>query len=115
MLHSTSASMKGVPIYRKWKMLALIGGKGCAIWEPSSSTSQNDLELGKIFKDHLVQSPCNDQGHFQRGWVAHSLVQPDFDCLQEWGIHSLSGQHAPAFHHSHCYSLSSSGCAENND
>ena len=32
------------------------------------------LELEETFKDHLVQLPCNEQGHPQLGQVAQTLV-----------------------------------------
>jgi len=58
--------------------------------------------LEGTFKGHLVQTPCNEQGHLQLDQVAWSPVQPGCDCFQGWGIHHLSGQHVPVFHQAHC-------------
>ena len=57
--------------------------------------------LEGTFKDHLVQSPCNEQGHLQLDQVAQSPVQPGLECSQGWGIYHLSGQPVPVFHHPH--------------
>ena len=38
------------------------------------------LELEWTFKGHLVQLPCNEQGH-----------PPCLESLQGWGIHNISG------------------------
>ena len=51
---------------------------------------------------HLVQPPCNQQGHLQLAQVAQSPVQPDLECFQGWGIYHLSGQSIPVFHHPRC-------------
>ena len=32
-----------------------------------------------------IQLTCRDQGHIQLDQVAQSPVQPDLECLQEWG------------------------------
>ena len=58
--------------------------------------------LEGTFKGHLVQPPCNEQGHLQLDQVAQSPVQPDLECFQGWGIYHLSGQPVPVFHHPHC-------------
>ena len=39
------------------------------------------FELGETLKGHLVQLPCNDQGHLQLDKGAGSLVQPDLERL----------------------------------
>ena len=39
------------------------------------------FELGETFKGHLVQLPCNEQGHFYLDQVAQSPVQPDLECF----------------------------------
>jgi len=57
------------------------------------------------FKGHLVQPPCNEQGHLQLSQVAQSPVQSDPECFQGWGICHLSGQPVPVPHHSHCKKL----------
>ena len=51
------------------------------------------------FKSHLVQPPCNKQGHLQLDQVAQSPIQPSLWCLQGQGIHHLSGQPVPVLHH----------------
>ena len=38
-------------------------------------------------KGHLVQPPCNEQGHLQLDQVAQSPVQPGVECFQGWGIY----------------------------
>ena len=43
------------------------------------------------FKDHLVQPPCSEQGHFQWDQVAQSPVQPGLECFHGWGIDHLTG------------------------
>jgi len=40
------------------------------------------LELEGTFKCHLVQLPCNEQGHPQLDQVAQSLVQPNLEYLE---------------------------------
>ena len=42
------------------------------------------FELEGTLKGHLVQLPCNEQGHLQLEQVAQSPVQPDLECLQGW-------------------------------
>ena len=49
------------------------------------------LELEGTFKGHLVQLPCNEQGHPQLDQIAQSLVQPGLESLQGWGTHHTSG------------------------
>ena len=60
------------------------------------------LELEGTFKGHLVQLPYNEQGHLQLDQDAQSLVHPDLECLQGWGIHHLSEQPVPVPHHAYC-------------
>ena len=60
------------------------------------------FEMEGILKGHLVQPPCNEQGHPQVDQVAQSPIQPDLGCLQGWGIHHLSGQPPPVPHHPDC-------------
>jgi len=59
------------------------------------------LELEGTLKDHLVQIPCNEEGHRQLKLVAQSPVPPDLECLQGWGILHLSGQPVPVLHYSY--------------
>jgi len=49
--------------------------------------------LERTFRGHLAQTPCSE--------VAQSPVQPGFKCFQGWGLHYLSGQPVPVFHHPH--------------
>ena len=42
------------------------------------------FELEGTFKGHLVQLPCNEQGHLQLDQIAQSPIQPDTECLQGW-------------------------------
>ena len=60
------------------------------------------FEMEGTLKGHLVQFPCNEQGHLQLSQVAQNLFQPDLECLQGWGIHLLSGQLVPLPHHPYC-------------
>lgn len=46
--------------------------------------------VGKTLKDPPVQLPCNKQEHLQLSHIAQVLVQPDFQCLQRWGIHLIA-------------------------
>jgi len=55
--------------------------------------------LKEIFKGHLVQPPCNKQGHLQLDEVAQRPIQSGLKCFQGWGIFHLSGQSVPVFHH----------------
>jgi len=41
---------------------------------------------------HLNPTPCYVQGHQPPDQAAQSHIQPDFECLQGWGIHNLLGQ-----------------------
>lgn len=38
--------------------------------------------LEGIFKGHLVQPPCKEQGHLQLDKMAQSPVQADLECFQ---------------------------------
>ncbi|KAK4807192.1 hypothetical protein QYF61_024312 [Mycteria americana] len=57
--------------------------------------------LEGTFKDHLVQPTCHGQGHLSLDQVAQSLIQPDLEHFQGWGIHNFSGQPVPVSHHPH--------------
>jgi len=63
------------------------------------------LELEGTIKGHLVQLPCNEQGHPQLDQVAQGLIQPCLESLQGWGIHHISEQPIPVPQHSHCKRL----------
>lgn len=41
--------------------------------------------LEGILGGHLVQPPCNEQGHPELDQVAQSLTQPDLEFFQGWG------------------------------
>ena len=58
--------------------------------------------LEGTFRGHLIQPPCHGQVHLPLDQVAQVLVQPDLECFKGWGIHHLSGQPVPGFHHPHC-------------
>jgi len=44
--------------------------------------------LEGTFKVHVDQAPCSEQRHLQLGQVAQSLIQPDLECFQGWGIYN---------------------------
>ena len=52
--------------------------------------------VGRDLKDHQLQPPCCRQDHQPPYLVldqaAQGPIQPGFEHLQGWGIHSLSGQ-----------------------
>jgi len=48
------------------------------------------FELEGILKGHLLQLPCNEQGHLQLDKIAQSPIQPDLECLQRQAIHHIS-------------------------
>ena len=52
----------------------------------------------KHHNDHLVPTPCYVQSHQPPDQAAQSHIQPDLECLQGWGIHSLLGQIWQALH-----------------
>jgi len=39
------------------------------------------FELEGTFNAHLVQLPCNEQGHLHLDQAAQSPIQPDLECL----------------------------------
>ena len=46
--------------------------------------------LEGTFKGHLVQLPCNEQGHLQLDQVAQSFFQPDLEGLQDDRVSTTS-------------------------
>jgi len=56
-----------------------------------------------------LQPPHHRQGqqppHLIPDQAAQGPIQPGLEHLQEWGIHTLSGQPVPAPHHSHSKEL----------
>ena len=50
------------------------------------------LGLEGIFRGHLAQPPCSEQGHLQLDQAAQSPVQPSLEWFQGCGLHYLSGQ-----------------------
>jgi len=60
------------------------------------------LELEGVFKGHLVQLPCNEQGHPELDQVAQILIKPHLECFLGWGIHHTSQQPVPVPHHPRC-------------
>jgi len=63
--------------------------------------------VGRDLEDHLVPTPCHEQGHLPPAHAAQSSIQPGLEHCQGGGSHSFSGQPGPVFHHSHgeekCY------------
>jgi len=57
--------------------------------------------LERIFRNHLTHLPCSKQGYLYQDHVAQSPIQPGLECFQAWGLHYLSGQSVPVFHHPH--------------
>jgi len=57
------------------------------------------LRFKGTFKGHLIETPCNEQGHLQLDHVAQSPIQPGLECFQGWGIYHHSRQPVPGFHH----------------
>jgi len=41
---------------------------------------KGSLELEGTLKGHLVQLPCNEQGHAQLNRAAQGLIQPGLEC-----------------------------------
>ncbi len=48
-------------------------------------------QVGRDFKGHQVQLPCNEQGHLQLDQVAQIPILLDLECLQGQGIHHSLG------------------------
>jgi len=63
------------------------------------------LELKGTSEGHLVQLPCNEQGHPQLDQLTEGLIQPRLESLQGQGINHVSGQPVPVPHHPHCKKL----------
>jgi len=55
--------------------------------------------LEGTFRGHPAQPPFSEQGYLQLDQVAQSPVQPGLEGFQGWGLHYLSGQLVPVFHH----------------
>jgi len=55
--------------------------------------------LEGTFKGHIVQPPCQGQGHFSLDQVAQSPIQPDLGHFQGCRMHSFSGNPVPLSHH----------------
>lgn len=55
------------------------------------------FRLKGIFKGHLFQSLCHDQGQLHLDPIAQGPVQPDHECLQGW---DLLAKTVPVFYHS---------------
>ena len=47
-------------------------------------------ELERTLKDHVVQLPCNEQGHLWLDLDAQSPVRSNLECLWRQGIHCAS-------------------------
>ena len=44
------------------------------------------LELEETSEGHLVQIPCNEQGHAQTDQASQGLIPPHLESFQGWGI-----------------------------
>jgi len=55
------------------------------------------FELEGNFKGHLVQSPCNEQGHRQLDQVSQSPIQPDLECSRDGALTTSSGNQCQCF------------------
>jgi len=51
------------------------------------------------FRGRVAQPTCSEQGYLQLDQVAQSAFQPGLEHCQGGGIHYLSGQPVPVFHH----------------
>lgn len=69
-------------------MLALL----CALSSNLYHRILESLQLEVIFKSRLVQLLCNEKGQAQLDQGAYSLIQPQIQSLQGWGINHISGQ-----------------------
>lgn len=57
------------------------------------------FELEVTFKGHVVQLPCNEQGHLSLEQVTKSSIQPGLEYSLGLGMHQLSGQPMQMPHH----------------
>ena len=57
------------------------------------------LMVGRDHTVHTVPTPLPWTGSHLPGQDAQGPIQPDFECLQEWDIHHLSGQPMPVPYH----------------
>ena len=71
----------------------------------SKAESQNGLGWKEPQWPLSFNPPCYVQGHQPPDQAAQSHIQPGFECLQGWGIHSLLGQPVPVLHHPVCEGL----------
>ena len=74
-------------------------------WDPQNHRITECFGLEGMLKRHLLQHPCNEQGHLQLDQVAQSPVQPGLECFQGWSIYHLSGQPVTVLHHPHCKNI----------
>ena len=75
--------------------------------EGQSDKMVSDMEVGIIETEQFelegtFKGPVYEQGHLQLDQVAQSPVQADLECLQECGIHHLTGHPVPMHDHPHC-------------
>lgn len=56
------------------------------------------IVLERAFWGHLVQAPCNEQGHLQPEQILQSPIQPDPGGFQGWCIYQFAGQPVPVPH-----------------
>ena len=61
--------------------------------------------LEEIFKSHLFQPPCKEQGHLQKDQIAQSPLQPGPECHEKRGFYQISGRPVPLSHLPNCKNL----------
>lgn len=79
------ARSHAVELYVCFKTGFCRGAGACQPWMRSPGTGYRIVEwFGSegTFKGHLVQPPCNKQGHLGLDRVAQSPVRPDLECFQ---------------------------------
>jgi len=57
------------------------------------------LWVGRDLQRSPSPTPCSEQGHLQLIRLLRAPSSLAWKCFQGWGIHHLSGQPGPAFHH----------------
>jgi len=61
--------------------------------------------IEKDHNAHPVPTPCYVQGLQPADQAAQSHIHPGLECLQGWGIRSLSGHPLPVHHHPQSLSI----------
>ena len=60
------------------------------------------FELERTLKGHLVQLPCNEQGHLQLSQLLRAPIQTELECLPGWDIHQPLWATFASANHSYC-------------